>query len=86
MVNATPNGELAKKFREIIKNNPGPARIKVMEQGGRQVKFVLQKINPTKTRCCDNQACLTCKNGRGNGGECRRNNVGYKLRIPSPGV
>ena len=34
---------------------------------------------PNKTRGSDSTDCLACKHGRGHGGECRRNNVGYVL-------
>ena len=79
MVNPTPGGELARQLQQVLNNNPGPVKIKVQEQGGVQVKTRLQKSNPNKTRGCDSTDCLACKHGRGNGGECRRNNVGYVL-------
>ena len=79
MVNPTPGGELARKLQQVLNNNPGPVKIKVQEQGGVQVKTRLQKSNPNKTRGCDSTDCLACKHGRGHGGECRRNNVGYTL-------
>ena len=79
MVNPTPGGELAKQLQEVLNKNPGPVKIKVQEQGGIQVKTKLQKSNPNKTRGCNSADCLACKHGRGRGGECRRNNVGYIL-------
>ena len=39
----------------------------------------LQRTNPNRTKGCSSNDCLTCKHGRGKGGECRRNNVGYVL-------
>ena len=79
MVNPTPGGELARQLQQVLNSNPGPVKIKVQEQGGVQVKTRLQKSNPNKTRGCDSTDCLACKHGRGQGGECRRNNVGYIL-------
>ena len=79
MVNATPGGELAKRYKAVVKDNPGPVKIKIMEQGGRQVKSMLQRNNPGKTRGCNSPDCLACKQGRGKGGDCRKNNVGYEL-------
>ena len=79
MVPATPGGELAKKYQQVVDNNPGPVKIKVMEQGGRQVKSIVQKNNPGRTKGCASADCLACRGGRGKGGECKKNNVGYEL-------
>ena len=79
MVPATPGGELAKKYQEVVFKNPGPVKIKIMGKGGTQVKHIIQKNNPNKTKGCNSLDCLACKHGRGKGGECRRNNVGYEL-------
>ena len=79
MVNATPGGELVKRHKGVIMKNPGPVKIKIMEQGGRQVKSILQRTNPGKTKECNKQDCLACKQGKGKGGDCRKNNVGYEL-------
>ena len=79
MVPATPGGELAKKYQQVVDNNLGPVNIKIEEQGGRKVKSRLQKNNPNKTKGCVSADCVACKHGRGKGGECRRNNVGYEL-------
>ena len=77
---ATPGGELAKKYQQVVDSNLGPVKIKIMEQGGRQVKRILQRNNPGRTKGCDSADCLACSGGgRGKGGECRRNSVGYEL-------
>ena len=86
MVNPTPGGELAEQLQEVLKKNPGPVKIKIQEQGGTKVKNMLQKPNPTKTRGCESDDCIACKNGRGLGGECRRNNVGYVLSCDECGA
>ena len=79
MVNATPNGELARQFRDVVQKNPGPVKIKIMERGGRQIKSILQRNNPSKSKGCESLECLVCKHGRGEGGDCRRNSVGYEM-------
>ena len=79
MVNPTPGGELAKKFQKVVEENPGPVRIKIQEQGGVPVKSMVQNTNPGRTIGCDSRDCLACKHGKGKGGECRRNGVGYEL-------
>ena len=79
MVNPTSEGELSTRLQCVINDNPGPVKIKIQEQGGIQVKTRLQKTNPGRTKGCNSEDCLACKHGRGKGGECRRNNVGYTL-------
>ena len=79
MVNSTPGGDLARQLQKVISDNPGPVKIKIQEQGGIQVSSKLQRTNPNRTKGCSSNDCLTCKHGRGKGGECRRNNVGYVL-------
>ena len=78
-VNPTPGGELAKKFLKAVEENPGPVKVKIQEQGGVPVKTKIQKNNPGRTKGCDSKDCLTCKHGRGKGGDCRRNGVGPEL-------
>ena len=79
MVKPTAGGELAKKFQLVVDKNPGPVKIKVQEQGGVPVTRLLQRNNPGRSKGCDSADCLACKHGKGKGGECRRNNVGYEL-------
>ena len=45
--------------------------------GGRTIKRELQRSNPTATPGCDLPDCACCKDGRGKGGPCHRNNVNY---------
>ena len=63
----------------MVNENAGPIKIKIQEQGGIPVKSMVQNTNPSRTRGCDSEDCLACKHGRGMGGECRRNGVGYEL-------
>ena len=86
MVNPTPGGELARQLQKVVSENPGPVKIKIQEQGGVQVSSKLQKTNPNRMKGCSSRDCLTCKHGRGKGGECRRNNVGYILICDLCGV
>ena len=86
MVNPTPGGELARQLQKVVSDNPGPVKIKIQEQGGVQVSSKLQKTNPNRTMGCTSKDCLTCKHGRGKGGECRRNIVGYILTCDICGV
>ena len=80
MVPATPRSELAKAWRKVIEDNPGPVNIKIEECGGRRIEGMLKKSNPTKPKGCLKPDCLVCKFGRGEGGECRKNNVGYTTK------
>ena len=86
MVNSTPGGDLARQLQKVISDNPGPVKIKIQEQGGVKVSSKLQRTNPNRTKGCSSTDCLTCKHGRGKGGECRRNNVGYVLICDLCGV
>ena len=79
MVPATPGGELARLFQNVVDANHGPVKVKIQEQGGRSVNSLLQNNNPSRSKGCASPDCLACKHGRGKGGECRRNNVGYEL-------
>ena len=60
-------------------SSQGPMKIKIQEKGGRSVNSILQNTNPNKQKGCTGTDCLACRNGRGKGGECRKNNVGYTL-------
>ena len=63
----------------MVNENAGPIKIKIQEQGGVPIKSMVQNTNPGRTRGCESRDCLACKHGRGMGGECRRNGVGYEL-------
>jgi hypothetical protein len=86
MVNPTPGGELARQLQKVVCENPGPVKIKIQEQGGVKISNMLQRTNPNKTKGCSSNDCIVCKHGRGKGGECRRNNVGYVLCCDICGV
>ena len=68
-VPATPGGELAQMLRKVVEDEAdSELRFKVVESGGRTIKSILQKSNPTATPGCANRDCLACKDGRGEGG------------------
>ena len=54
-------------------------RFKVIETGGRSVKSMAQKSNPTETIGCIDDGCMACKDGRGMGGKCRQSNINYEI-------
>ena len=56
---------------------------KIMEVGGKTVKRILQRSNPTATPGCDDVDCIACKVERGKGGNCRRNNINYEIGCQS---
>ena len=43
------------------------------------MKQTLQKSNPTATPGCEDSECLACKDRRGEGGPCRKNNINYEI-------
>ena len=52
---------------------------RIVETGGRSVKRMLQVSNPLETAGCENQNCLPCKSGRGDGGSCLSSGANYVL-------
>ena len=43
------------------------------------MRRVLQVSNPLESRGCDSPDCLPCKDGRGNGGNCRGCGTNYEI-------
>ena len=79
-VPTTPGGKLMKMMRKVAEEEAKEGiRFKIMEVGGRTMKKVLQKSNPTATPGCDKDDCLGCIPERGKGGNCRRNNINYEI-------
>ena len=60
-VQSTPNGELARQFREVVDSYPGPVKFKIVEKGGKSVNSMLKKSNPSRRVGCDCTDCLVCK-------------------------
>jgi hypothetical protein len=76
----TPSGELANSLKIIAESEAEAGiRFRIIETGGRTIKSLLQKSNPTATVGCEERDCLPCKSGMGEGGDCRRCGVNYSI-------
>ena len=74
-VPATPTSELRKRYEKVVKETG--LGIRVVEKSGRMMKSIVQRNNPFASRKCrDSDTCMVCSNG---GGQCRRENVTYKI-------
>ena len=79
-VPTTPGGTLLKMMRKVAEEEAREGiSFKIMEVGGRTVKQILQKSNPTATPGCKDRECLACKDERGEGGPCRKSNINYEI-------
>ena len=78
-VQATPNGELARRFRQVVENYSDSVKFRVEEKGGRSMQSMLQCTNPSKRKGCSAANCFACSKGKGEGGDCRKTNVGYEI-------
>ena len=79
-VPATPGGGLAREMRDIADREAKYGiHFNIMEVGGRTLKSEIQRSNPTATPGCNKSDCLGCKEGRGKGGKCHKNNINYKV-------
>ena len=81
MVPSTPGGELYKILKEVAEKEAaeGGVKFKIVEKGGRSIKGMVQKSNPTATEGCSSENCKVCQGGRGKGGNCRKTNVQYEM-------
>ena len=43
------------------------------------MQSTLVKTNPGRTLGCSKTNCFPCKNGKGEGGDCRTKNIGYEI-------
>ena len=76
----TPNGELAAQLRTIAENEAeAGVRFRIVETGGIAVKRMLQRSNPMGTVGCDEERCLPCRTGQGDGGNCRSCGINYQV-------
>ena len=82
----TPNGELAKRMREVeAQNHQGrQIRFKIVEKGGVTLENLLRRSNPWSEESCGRANCFPC-NGGGRGGSCWREGVVYALRCQECG-
>ena len=78
-VPATPGSVLAQMWKQEIERMGGPAKIRVEEKRGKSMKSLFQKSNPSKSKGCDRENCLVCVNGKGEGGHCKKMNIGYTV-------
>ena len=51
----------------------------ILEVGGRTMKSILQKSNPTATPGCAKTDCPGCCTERGGGGRCHKSNINYEM-------
>jgi hypothetical protein len=76
----TPNGELAAQLRSIAEREAeAGVQFRIVETGGISVKRMVQKSNPMGTIGCEEENCLPCGTGRGDGGNCRSCGVNYQV-------
>ena len=79
MVPPTPHSELAKMLRNVVEDErESGLKFKIVETGGIPIKSV-QNSNPSATPGCPDRECVPCRNGRGEGGNCRRSNIQYNM-------
>ena len=79
-VPTTPDGELVKTLQQVAdKHAEEGIHFNIVEVGGRTLKSDLQKSNPTETPGCSKTDCIACKEGRGKGGRCHKNNINYEI-------
>ena len=85
----TPNGELAIMLKEIAEKEAEVGiHFRIVETGGKTIKHMVQKSNPTASPGCDKETCLPCRTGRGDGGNCRSSGVNYQVecQLCPPGL
>ena len=76
----TPNSELASMLKDVVdRESEGGVSFKIVETGGKTVKTVVQKSNPTATAGCTDLECIACRQGRGEGGNCRGSGINYEV-------
>ena len=74
------NNELASLLREIAdREAEAGVSFNIIETAGLSMRRVLQVSNPLESRGCDSPDCLLCKDGRGNGGNCRGSGTNYEI-------
>ena len=72
--------QLLHLLRDVADKEAIPGvKFHVLEKGGTRVKQIVQKSNPTATPGCLDADCIACKGGSGNGGPCRKGNIGYQM-------
>ena len=76
----TPNSELVNLLKKVAEDEAEAGiNFKLIETGGMSMRRVLQVSNPMETKGCEEADCLPCKNGRGDGGNCRGCGINYEI-------
>ena len=78
IVPATPNGELAKKIREVTESETD-IKFKVVEKGGITLEKLFQNSNPTSSGKCGKSNCFM-DNQPGGGRQCHKSNILYEWK------
>ena len=66
IVPSTPRGELADMLRRVVQSEAAANKeinFKIVESGGRTLKSILQRSNPTATAGCTDAGCVACRGG-----------------------
>ena len=76
----TPNSELATILKQVADSEAeSGVNFKIIETAGHSMRRVLQVSNPLESAGCDSPDCLPCKDGRGEGGNCRGCGTNYEI-------
>ena len=79
-VPATPGGKLAKAMKRVADQEASEGiHFNIVEKCGMRMKSQLQKSNPTATPGCNKENCMGCREEKGKGGKCHKNNVNYEI-------
>ncbi len=73
-VDSTPKGELAKRYRETLKEYG--LKIRVVEKPGRPLKSMICRSDPFKEKSCGTDGCASCSAGEG---RCKTRDAVYKI-------
>ena len=74
------SGQCLSKIKQIAETEAeAGVRFRIMETGGRTIKSLVQRSNPTGTSGCQEPDCLPCITGKGSGGNCRACGVNYQV-------
>ena len=79
-IDATPNSELIKKFREVEERCKidDKKRIKFVEKSGMKLIDAIRPSNQFQSNCKDEE-CIACKDSK-KLSNCRKSNVGYTIQ------
>ena len=82
LLDSTPHGELVRRLQQCEDRHGEVTgrRVKMVEQGGSQLKHLLANTNPWAGGMCGRKTCPTCYQGgeRKQNEDCFRRNVFYE--------